>query len=406
MTVPDPAALLALTLFVVGGGCLVGWFGLKERVVAPTLTAYGLHLVVAAVMYALWGLWAPDAMLYDRLGVGFAEVWAGQAQQYPGVTAGKEGLPIVLAVLYTVFGHVPLLGVLFNITLASLTVPVVASTARTLKLPMETAAWFAALFPAFLLWGSVLLRESASWLLLALVVRGLAGLAEEAADQMVRNWFLVLAPLALLVTVRGTAAILVAAAALFTFSISARNKTVPILIGLLALGAAGPFLLSTGSEIAGGYDVEAINRQRAALSRTASTSFEVESYSSLGDMILSAPVATLRGLFGPFPWELPSLGTFLIVDTLLWWFLVACCILGWRSVADKRGLWSMLVPALTMLVVLSTTSGNYGTMTRLRDQAAIMVIPLAAAGLAVMRENSRPDVVGRRLKRPTVPGLR
>ena len=188
---------------------------------------------------------------------------------------------------------------------------------------------------------------------------------------------------------RGTAAILVAAAALFTFALTAKNRLLPVMLGVLAMVIAGPTLMNAGEQIAGGYDVQAINRQRAALSRSASSSFDVQSYDSFGGMLLASPLALLRGVFGPFPWELPALGVFLIADTLVWWLLVVCIIVGVRRIPERRLLWSLLIPALVMLIVLSITSGNYGTMTRLRYQTAVMMIPVAGHGLSLLLAQRR-----------------
>lgn len=390
MTVPDPGPLLAhlLVLIVVSAVALA--VGRRAGVVQQTGVALVLHLLVAGAIHSIAGLWSPDAMHYDRLGLAFQDYWFHGAHIEPYVTSGKEGLPWMLAVLYETFGHHPFLGVLVNVGFATLVVPVVASTSRVMGVDGRWAAWLAACLPPILLWGSVLLREAAAWLLVALIVRGLAGLAAEEPRSW-RNWAAVLLPLAPLVTVRGTAAVLVGGAALVTFAATARQRTVPVLVGIVGLVLAGPALLSVVDEIAGGYDVDTINRQRASLSRDASSSFEVEAYESVGAMLLGAPLALLRGAIGPFPWELPALGPFLILDTFFWWLLVVMVVVGIRHAPSRRVIWAPLIPALTMLTVLSLTSGNYGTMTRLRYQVAAMLLPLAGHGLAVLWRRRRAD---------------
>lgn len=384
----DPGPWLAHVLLILLVGVFVMWAGKRAGVSHQTGVALCLHFVVGVSIYATSGLWAPDAMHYDRLGIAFMEYWSGENHQEPWVTAGKEGIPYLLAILYQMLGHYPFLGVIINIGLASLVVPITASTSRILKIDPSMTAWLAACLPPMLLWGSVLLREAPSWLFLALIVRGLVGVSTGGGRSWL-NWLCIVVPIGPLFLVRGTAAVLVGAAALFTITLMAKNRFLPILVGGLGLVAAAPLLTTVINEVAGGYDVEAINRQRGALARSADSSFEVEEYGSLGEMILRAPFSLVRGIAGPFPWELPPLGIFLIFDTLVWWVVVILTILGIRHYGERRRLWSLLVPGLTMLMVLSITSGNYGTMTRLRYQVAVMLLPLAGHGLAHVMKDSR-----------------
>lgn len=389
----DPGAGLAHLLFFLVALTVAFTVGNRLRVLRQTMVAFVLHMVIAGAIYGSSGLWAPDAVHYDRLGLAFQEYWFHGGHTKPFVTSGKEGIPSLLGVLYELFGHHPFLGVIVNVLLATLVVPVVASTSRVVRIDAGRAAWLTACLPPLLLWGSVLLRESASWLMLALIVRGLAGLSAGEPRPWL-NWCAVILPFFPLFTVRGTAAILVGGAALFTFSLTAKNRLLPILLGVLAVVVAAPSLMSTLNSIAGGYDVDAINRQREALSRSATSSFEVEQYDGVGGVLLSSPMALLRGLAGPFPWELPALGIFLIMDTLVWWVIVALIVVGIARMPERRHLWSLLIPAITILAVLSVTSGNYGTMTRLRYQAAVMMLPLAGHGLERLLARRRtPQVV-------------
>lgn len=383
LSVFDPGPLLAhMSILLLVGGITLA-VGRRAAVLPQTSISLILHLGVAVGIFATSGLFAPDAAHYDRLGLAYQDYWFGDAHQAPIVTTGKEGIPAMLALLYQAFGHYPFLGVLMNVGMATLLVPLVASTSKVLGIDHTVPAWLAGCLPPLLLWGSLLLREAAAWILLALIVRGLAGLATGEPRPVV-NWVSVLAPLVPLVAVRGTAALLVGSASLIAFAVTARSRVIPVLVGAIGLIVAGPALVSMGEGVAGGYDVNAINQQRAALSRSADSSFEVETYDSFGSMLLAAPMAMLRGLAAPFPWELPSLGPFLILDTLVWWGLAVTFVIGVTRFPDRRLLLSLLIPAVTLLVVLAITSGNYGTMTRLRYQSAVMLLPVGGFGLTVM----------------------
>lgn len=282
--------------------------------------------------------------------------------------------------IYGLIGHYPFLGVILCVGMSALLVPVIASTARVLGISAMTAAWLTALFPPLLLWGSLLLREAPSWLMLAVAIRALAGLSV-GARRPVLHWTTILLALLVLLSIRGTAAILLGAAALITVSLTGRQRVWPLLLGVIVALIAGADVLQSAQEIVGGYDLETVNRQREALSRDARTSFEVTTISGFGGLLRASPLLLVRGAFGPLPWEMPSVGLLLSLDAFLWWGLLALAIAGFRVLPARRALLGIALPAVSLLLVLSLTSGNYGTMTRLRTQVAVIIMPLAAAGL-------------------------
>lgn len=376
----DPLAVLAHAAFL---GCVVLAVLLvaaRHRVLAATIASLGIHLAVATAIYARAGLWAPDAMFYDRLGQAFAQVWFHGGNHIPQVTPGKEGLPSVLGVIYGLVGHYPFLGVILCVGMSAMLVPVIASTARCLGISAPAAAWLTALLPPLVLWGSLLLREAPSWLMLAVAVRALVGLSV-GARRPVLHWVAIAVALLGLLSIRGTAAVLVGAAALITISLTGRQRVWPLLLGVIVALVAGAEVIQGAQQIVGGYDLETVNRQREALSRDARTSFEVTTISGIGGLLLAGPVLLLRGALGPLPWEMPVVGVLLSVDALIWWTVLGLAVAGWRAMPSRRAVLGIVLPAVALLLVLALTSGNYGTMTRLRTQVAVIVLPLAAAGL-------------------------
>lgn len=379
----DPGPLLAHVFVFAATLGIACYGGKKAGVLAPTVVAYFAHLAVALAFYLTSGLWAPDAMHYDDLAQQFMAAWTGNRDLTPFVTAGKEGFPTLLAVLYGAFGHLPFVGILVNIAASTLVVPVSASAARLLGgQSTRQAAWLAGMFPSVLIWGSLLLREALTWLMLAVILRGLAGIVTQRGS-VAWNWALAVLPILPLLTLRGTAALLLAPSIVLGYTIASRRRGISALVGLIGIAAAGPILVSAGQGIAGGIDLDSINRQREALAREASSSFAVTQYSSVGELIANVPGATLRGLFGPFPWELPGQSPFLLLDVVSWWALLALTVYSFRRrLTGGPEFFALLMPALTFIVVISITSGNYGTMARLRAQVAILLLPMAGHGLA------------------------
>ena len=58
--------------------------------------------------------------------------------------------------------------------------------------------------------------------------------------------------------------------------------------------------------------------------------------------------------------------------------------LGWWRAHNRKELLVLILPALALSGALMLTSGNYGTMQRLRVQTTVLLIPVAAAGATLV----------------------
>lgn len=382
--ITDPIGVLSSLLVlsaVAGPGLLLSR---RAGVFPQASTGFGLHLFVALTMYFSLGLWAPDAMAYDDVGEVIHRMWTEGYSHPPVLTAGKEGYPHILAVLYTVFGHHPFLGVALNVALSPWLIGIVATTARRTQMPISATAWITALLPPCLLWGSLGLREALSWVLLAVVALGLTSMTvrEEPAFS---DWVLVVSGLLGMVAIRGTMAVIVAAAVGVAIIPISKNKVLPTLVSLGMAVVAGPTILSQADRLAGGYGIKEVNQVRGALAREGSSSFEVATYSGSLDVLAASPGLFLRALLGPFPWEWPSVGPIFMLDGIIWLTCVGLLFLGVRRVPKATAM-AYLMPALGLILVLALTSGNYGTMQRLRIQALIVVLPLIGRGWVALRD--------------------
>lgn len=115
----------------------------------PTAVALLATTVFAIVVYQKVGLYAPDSVRYDQIANELAIQWQGGPEPSTTVGAGKEGYPIILALLYTAFGHQPQLGIALGVIARALVVVVGSLLALQLGLPAKATSWFLALFLRF-----------------------------------------------------------------------------------------------------------------------------------------------------------------------------------------------------------------------------------------------------------------
>ena len=178
--------------------------------------------------------------------------------------------------------------------------------------------------------------------------------------------------------IRGSLAVLLVVS--FVVGIILALKRVPIVLlgGMIGVAAIGGSLVARAGAMTGAVSIQQINLSRGELSSSGS-GFGTVAYDGPLSLVRSLPSLFARALLGPFPWEFSSLPSSALIDLAAWYLLL---LLGWRGlkVERSRSLMVCVVPALCLLVVLAATSGNYGTMVRLRVGSAILLIPLAAMG--------------------------
>ncbi|TXN28216.1 hypothetical protein [Lacisediminihabitans profunda] len=341
----------------------------------PMLVGYGARIVAALGVWVVAGLFAPDAIHYDNSALQIVDAWHGSGA-LPALGAGKEAFPLLLAALYAVAGHIPALGIILNVTASTVAIPVIAATAKRFGGSPKTGAWIASAFPPFLLWGGMLLRESLTWLLLAVIVWSFACLVDRFFD-----WHTLLisaSSLAALLWVRGSAALIVGAAAAGAL-VFARKVNIAVRIAVpIVIAALAALVLFGGIKVIGGYSANLLATGQSLLAHSARTgnfpAIQVaDPVSAVGTLGLLVP----KVLFGPLPWEWSSVGVAFAIDAIVWILLLWLVFMGWRQSKHRRRLLVALIPASALLLALIVSSGNYGTMQRLRVQAAVMIIPIA-----------------------------
>jgi hypothetical protein len=348
----------------------------RSRHRSPVVVAFAVHVVIGLAILAVAGLYAPDAVTYDQVAREYVAFWGHLQSLPPNFALGKEGWVLILASIYRWFGIEPAFGIVFNATLTGVTVAIVMATTVRLGWPeyAKTAGWLM-LLPGFL-YSSTLLRESTAWALTALAAWAAAGLAAQGG---IRNMLWLLASFAGMLWIRGSVAVPLVGALLAGLLLARKRLPPTVLVGLTgALLIGSPLVARTGA-VWSRADIQHINASRRSLS-TAGSGFETTVYSTPVDMVQNLPVTLPRGVVGPYPWELPTLPPTALLDWLPWVLLLFWSWRGWRR-STGRNFLLVVVPVFCLLAVIGATSGNYGTLVRLRSQAAVLLLPLAAVGV-------------------------
>ncbi len=377
---------IGYAFFGIYGLALVLMVGSRFKVVAPAVFSYVIVVIAALVRYAQFGLDAPDAVYYDQIAAAMAQGEASAA-----ISAGKEGLSQTLALVYSVFGHDPVYGLWLNAIACALVVAMMGGIAQRLGMPIKSASWIAAVYPAFIVWGTLLLREAMVWLCLAVLIFAVAGIVKGVGKAGWNVALLIVAFVALL-AFRGSIGIAVLVASLAAIVLSRRRdrKQEVLTYAVVALVLVVAYATPLSAQIEGifeRYTFERLEISREALQRTGDTGFSTGS----GAPFLVAISVLPRVLAGPFIWEINTVGPAGVIEGALWLILLVLAIRGWARLSERRSANVLIIPALVLIYVLAMTSGNYGTMIRLRTQVAVLLIPLAAAGLSRMHGARRAD---------------
>lgn len=339
---------------------------------------------------------APDTRYYDRISLELANNWR-LGYPYERLPFGKEGFIYMLAALYRVFGHYLIAGVVVNCVFASATLPVVYDTTRRL-FGNDAARYVAPLMmlPAFLLWTSMLLRESAIILLIAVAVNTAVRLSFSFGAG---RFLLMAASLTILFTFRANVALILLASILPALALSRREIVAGLGTGITAVAlvlvlVVGAGIGYSGYKLTSGASLEQLEGNRRSLSVTAESGFsEGADVSTPKGALTYLPVGLINFMLGPFPWQMTNLGQLLALpDVLLWLGLMPALrrgtIEGVRKTRRKSLV--LLMPAALVAVMLSLVIGNFGTAVRERIQVVVILVPFVALGLAHKRLASTP----------------
>ncbi len=393
---PTVFGFLALAALVRG---IVRWPDAPDaagRIAQWTMLSFGLHLAVgialtgSAVAATYFG---GDAFTYHDGAVKIVAHWQ-HGLPLPSLRGGKEGYYYLLAGIYWVFGAHKFAGVALNAALAAALVPIVADSTRRLfgSRPARYSAPIMVLVPGLVLWTSQLLKEAPILFLLAVA----ANCGVRLVDRLTGGpLVLLMATLPALLSFRGPiglAAIggIVAGVALGKRNLVGGAITAMGVIGVVALGL-GLGLGSSGYDTAVQTDLKQANLTRQDLAVSANSGFGQSANISTTNGAISYLPRGLAGFtFGPFPWEITGGRQLVAVpDLLAWYVLIPALVRGARGASRRAGRRPLVLalPALATTIMVALVIGNYGTIVRERMQILVLMAPVIAFGLSMVRSD-------------------
>ncbi|NEN04671.1 hypothetical protein G3T36_02195 [Diaminobutyricibacter tongyongensis] len=393
--------MFALVVSLVIGAVIAGLLSWRLQTLWPTAVSYVLHSIAAIGIYALLGpLAVPDADHYHKQAV---QLLSGDSER--SVTPGKELFTYLLRLVYSTIGIQPGIIIALNVLLVAAIPTIVGRTAAALNMPVQLTTWAGALVPQTFFWGVLLLRESMVWFALLLVILALAMLYDGARWVI---WLPVLVGALVLFTyLRGTLAIVLAAAALIVLLLIVKSWKLTLgtagALGVIALILPGfaSILVKFGSDtdtaaarVSTTTSDAVAKASSMGAEHTSSTIFHAP---HVGDGIVNLAVTKAVGLLnstlGPLPWDFGRVGLPFFADGLIWVVVLALAIVGWVFLKDKRSAFVLVIPAALILLAMGWTLFEYGTVIRMRLMPLLILLPLAASGFLVFwrkirRQNS------------------
>ncbi|MDT5261474.1 MAG: hypothetical protein QOC61_478, partial [Acidobacteriota bacterium] len=276
-----------------------------------------------------------DAFTYDYHGSMYLSFWRGDlSYSFYDTLLGPYvyrnwGMGYVVGAIYWIVGRNMLAVQFFNAVVGGATAPVIFLCARHIFQNIRVAklaTLFVAFFPSLVLWSSQGLKDGPIVFLLALSMLATLRLGERFSAK-----YLAVMGFALygLLSFRFYIFYMAAAAVCGAFVIGMRPQTTRSLarqlVVVLALGLGLTYmgvLRTAGAQLEVYGDLEAVQRSRADLVRSANTGFGQDVDVSTASGALSAvPLGMAYLLFAPFPWQLASLRQSITLPEMVAWWL-------------------------------------------------------------------------------------
>ena len=379
----------------------------KQRTFLLRLFIAGLviRLIVGTAIFALQlqDFFGGDALTYDIFGMSLVQGWHGDTylmsdyQRFVSSGAGAWGMLYLVAIVYELIGRNMLAIQFINAAIGAATPTVIYYSAQHLfnnSRVSRLAALLTAFYPSLVLWTSQGLKDGLIVGALTLAIFATLRLMEK-----VRAWDVVLLTCCLvaLLSLRFYIFYMMVAAVAGAFVIglkaSDQQALVQRFVAIILIGLALTWfgvLRYAGAQFERFGNVEAVQRSRADLARTADSGFgkDVDVGTTEGALTI-IPMGVLYLLFAPFPWQLASLRqSMTLPEMIVWWFCFPLLILGlWYAIRHKLREVSPILLFTTMLTLAySVFQGNVGTAYRQRSQLLVFYFIFVAVGGILIRE--------------------
>lgn len=377
----------------------------KDFVTKIFLLALLLRLAFGILVhvYDLRTFFGGDALTYDFKGSRLAEYWAGHAfANDPDLLRAREtsgsgwGMNYLVGALYTVFGKNILAAQTFCAVFGAATAPLVYFCSEKIfqnKRVSKFAAVSVAVFPAFVIWSSQLLKDGLIIFLLVLAMTMVLQLQERFNYAAV---VLVVLSLGAIISLRFYIFYMVAIAVAGSFIIGTANTMQSVArrsVVLVLMGVSLTYLgvirnASTDLEKYG--DLGQIQNSRMDLARSAESGFGEDTDVSTTEGALTAiPIGFLYLMLAPFPWQATNLRQAITLpEVFAWWAMIPLMISGiWYSLRFKlRKAFPVMIFSLMLTIAYSIFLGNVGTAYRQRTQIQVFLFIFIGVGWTLYNE--------------------
>lgn len=358
---------------------------------------FGLFIHV----FDLQGYFGGDSLTYNDVGYRLLESWFGAVPddittQRAMVTTGSGwSMKYLVAVIYLFSGENILAAQSVCAVFGAATAPLTYFCAKKIfnnKRASIAAALSIALFPAFIIWTSQLLKDGLMVFLLVLAMTLVLQLQEKFS---ILGLALLLFSLFAIITLRFYIFYMVVAAVSSSFIIGmgatsqsiAKRMVVVCLLGF-ALAYFG-ILRTANTEFEEYGNLDRLQLSREDLSRAGSGFGSEVDVSTTGGALTILPIGFMYLMLAPFPWQINSFRSALTVpDILIWWSSIPFLITGLFFTFRHRLRKAVPILVFTILLTLSYSlfQGNVGTAYRQRIQIQVFLFIFIAVGWTVVKE--------------------
>lgn len=375
------------------------------------LTAIFLHLVAVGVLNLtnLNRALAPDSWAFRYCGVFIAESWADpsyDATWHNELRPNSEICPTykarsfyqhlngVVEYAIGVESYTHLLLGFTNMLLGFFAAWIFAKVAERLygKYAGQLTFLFIIFFPSLIVWTSINLRESWSFLLLSIALYAGMNLREKLSA---RDVFLFVGALSMMITVRGYLVAVIAMATVFSYVV-VRLRQIPVAIATIAFcflivsQLASRFGFSA-SELDIQTQLEIANNMHRGLAYGGSAFGVDADISTPTGALLYLPKGLAMFLLGPFFWSIDSWRQAIAVGETLVWYVLLVRALRQIVHSIRTDIRRVALP-LSLVAVMCTAygliEGNAGTAYRHRAHAVLIFLMFAAGDFARKRRES------------------
>lgn len=359
--------------------------------------------------YDLRGFFGNDATLYDVLGLRLTEIWFKGyptddvfSQRALDLGASGWGMNYLVAGIYTIIGRNILAAQTFCAVVGAATVPLVYGCAQKIfnnRQVARVSAVMVAVFPAFVIWSSQLLKDGLIIFLLVLAITMVLHLQEKFSYVSIG---LLIFSLFGILSLRFYIFYMVAIAVVGSFIIgssSSKQSVIKRLVALIIIGGSLAYfgaLQSAGENFDEYANLERIQKSRQDLTQTESGFGEELDVSTTEGAMVALPTGFSYLMFAPFPWEVGNFRQAIALpEVLVWWAMMPFLVVGlWFTIKYRlRNAIAILLFTFLLTVAYSIFQGNVGTAYRQRTQIQVFLYMFIGVGWTLRKEKQENEKI-------------